>query len=109
MSCFLLFSPCRPAQEPTNQTTRGSHARSLNVSLPPLGEWVSGDGWWVSETYDGLEVLLLVLVVVVAEVHQLPPQVVLELPEGLDGLLPRGVGRVEVAGLGGGLLLLFVF
>lgn len=44
------------------------------------------------------------LVVVMAEVDELPLQVVLELPEGLDGLFPGGVGRAEVAGLRCGLL-----
>jgi hypothetical protein len=61
---------------------------------------VRGDG----KTYNCLEVLLLVLVVLMAEMDELPLQVVLELLEGLDGLLPGSVGGAEVAGLRGGLL-----
>lgn len=55
-------------------------------------------------THSCLEVLPLVLVVVVAEVDELGLQLVLELLEGLDGLLPGGMGRAELDGLGGGLL-----
>lgn len=55
------------------------------------------------ETYDCLEILLLVLVVVMAEVDELPLQLVLELLEGLDGLALGRVRRGKVNGLCGSL------
>jgi len=57
----------------------------------------------VGGTYDGLEVLLLMLVVLVAEVDELLLEGVLELLEGLDGLVLGGVRGIEVDGLCGGL------
>lgn len=54
-------------------------------------------------THDGLEVLLLMLVVLVAEVDKLLLEGVLELLEGLDGLVLGGVRRGEFDGLCGGL------
>lgn len=57
-------------------------------------------GLW---TYDGLEVLLLMLVVLVAEVDKLLLEGVLELLEGLDGLVLGGVRGREFDGLCGGL------
>lgn len=58
-------------------------------------------GWW--DAYDGLEVLLLVLVVLMAEVDKLLLEGVLELLEGLDGLVLGGVRGREFDGLSGGL------
>jgi hypothetical protein len=57
-------------------------------------------GWG---TYDGLEVLLLMLVVLVAEVDELLLEGVLKLLERLDGLVLGGVGGREFNGLCGGL------
>lgn len=54
-------------------------------------------------TYDGLEVLLLMLVVLAAEVGELLLEGALELVEGLDGLVLGGVRGGEVDGLCGGL------
>lgn len=54
-------------------------------------------------TYDGLEVLLLMLVVLVAEVDELLLEGLLELLEGLDGLVLGGVRGGEVDGLSSGL------
>lgn len=60
-------------------------------------------GGGVLGTYDGLEVLLLMLVVLVAEVDKLLLEGVLELLEGLDGLVLGSVRGREFDSLCGGL------
>ncbi|KUI60438.1 hypothetical protein VP1G_11156 [Cytospora mali] len=77
---------------------RRAHADLLQVLERETSQVV------VAQTYNRLEVLLLMLVVVMTEVDELPLQLMLELLKGLDGLFPGGVGRAEVDGLRGGLL-----